>query len=42
MGDGRADGSSVLEDGGQVAISLTSDIDGTRSGSFRLSTLLKK
>ena len=42
MGDGRADGSSASEDGGQVAISLTCDIDGTRSGSFLLSTLLKK
>ena len=42
MGDGRADGSSAAGDGGQAAISLTSDIDGIRSGSFLLSTLLKK
>ena len=32
MGDGRAEGSSGIGDGGQAAISLTSDIDGTGSG----------
>ena len=29
MGDGRAEGSSAIGDGGQAAISLTPDIDGT-------------
>ena len=29
MGDGRAEGSSAIGDGGQTAISLTPDIDGT-------------
>ena len=45
MGDGRAEGSSAIGDGGQTAISLTPDIDGTGSGSLLdliLSTLLKK
>ena len=45
MGDGRAEGSSAIGDGGQVAISLTPDVDGTGSGSLLdsiLSTLLKK
>ena len=45
MGDGRAEGSSGIGDGGQAAISLTSDIDGRDSGSLLdsvLSTLLKK
>ena len=28
MGDGRAEGSSAIGDGGQAAISLTPDIDG--------------
>ena len=32
MGYGRAEGSSGIGDGGQAAISLTSDIDGTGSG----------
>ena len=34
MGDGRAEGSSAIGDGGQAAISLTPDIDGTGSGSL--------
>ena len=45
MGDGRAEGSSAIGDGGQAAISLMPDVDGTSSGSLLdslLSTLLKK
>ena len=45
MGDGRAEGSSAIVDGGQAAISLMSYADGTGSGSLLdsiLSTLLKK
>ena len=45
VGDGRAEGSSAVGDGGQAAISLTPDIDGTGSGSLLdsiLSTLWKK
>ena len=45
MGDGRAEGSSAIVDGGQAAISLMSFADGTGSGSLLdsiLSTLLKK
>ena len=34
MGDGRAEGSSVIGDGGKAAISLTPVIDGTGSGSL--------
>ena len=34
MGDGRAEGSSATGDGGQAAISLTPDVDGTGSGSL--------
>ena len=34
MGDGRAEGSSAIGDGGQAVISLTSDVDGTGSGSL--------
>ena len=30
MGDGRVEGSSAIGDGGQAAISLTPDVDGTR------------
>ena len=30
MGDGRAEGWSVIGDGGQAAISLTPDVDGLR------------
>ena len=45
MGDGRAEGSSAIGDGGQAAMSLTPDMDATGSGSLLdsiLSTLLKK
>ena len=42
MGGGRAEGSSAIGDRGQAAISLTSDFDGTGSGSLLDSTLLKK
>ena len=45
MGDGRAEGSSAIGDGGQAAISLTPDVESTGSGSLLdsiLSTLLKK
>ena len=31
MGDGGAEGSSAIADGGPAAISFTSDIDGTGS-----------
>ena len=44
MGDGRAEGSSAIGDGGQAAVSLMPNIDGTGSGSLLdsvLSTLLK-
>ena len=34
MGDGRAEGSSAIGDGGRAAISLMSDIDGTGTGSL--------
>ena len=34
MGNGRAEGSSATGDGGQAAISLTPDVDGTGSGSL--------
>ena len=43
--DGRAEGLSAVGDGGQAAISLMLDVDGTCSGSLLdsiLSTLLKK
>ena len=39
MGDGRAEGSSAMGDGGQAAISLTPDVDGTGSGSLLDSVL---
>ena len=45
MGDGRAEGSSAIGGGGQAAMSLTPDVDGTGFGSLLdsiLSTLLKK
>ena len=45
MGDGRAEGSSAIGDGRQAAVSLTSDVDGTDSGSLPdsiLTTLLKQ
>ena len=44
MGDGRAEGSLVIGDGGQAAISLMPATDGTGSGSLLdliLPTLLK-
>ena len=34
MGDGRAEESSSIADGGQAAMSLTPDDDGTGSGSL--------
>ena len=34
MGDGRAEGSSAIGDGGQAAISLTPGVDGTGSDSL--------
>ena len=42
VGDARAEGSSAIGDRGQAAISLTSDFEGTGSGSLLDSTLLKK
>ena len=45
VGDGGAEGSSAIGDGGQAAVSLTPDIDGTSPGSLLdsiLSILLKK
>ena len=45
MGYGRAEGSSATGGGGQAAVSLPPDIDGTGSGSLLdsiLFTLLKK
>ena len=33
MGDGRAEGSSAIGDGGRAAIPLTPDLDGTGAGS---------
>ena len=45
MGDGRAEGSSAMGDGGKVAISLMSDVDGTGFDSVLdsvLAALLKK
>ena len=45
MGDGKAEGSSAIGDGGQAAVSLMPDIDGTGSDSLLgsiLSSLLKK
>ena len=32
MGDGRNEGLSAIGDGGQTAVSLTPDVDGTGSG----------
>ena len=34
MGDGRAEGSSAIEDRGQAVMSFTPDTDGTGSGSL--------
>ena len=45
MGDGRAEGSSVIGDRGKAVISLMSHVNGTGSGSLLdsvLSTRLKK
>ena len=39
MGDGRAEGKSVIRDGGQFATSLTPDIDETRVRIFESSQL---
>ena len=39
MGDGRAEGSSAIGDGGQAAISLTPDVDGTHVDIFESSRL---
>ena len=33
MGDGRAEGSSAIGEGGQAAISLAPDVDGPGTGS---------
>ena len=42
MGDGRAEGLSAIEDGGQAAISVMSDVDGTGSGEFNSTYPLEK
>ena len=45
MGDGEAKGLSAIGDGGQTAVSLRPDVDGTGSGCLLdsiPSTLLKK
>ena len=45
VGDGTAEGSSAIGDGGQTVMSFTTDVDGIRSASLLdsiLSTLLKK
>ena len=44
MGDGRGEGSSAIGDGGQAALSVTPDVDGTGSGSLldSILSLLKK
>ena len=39
MGDGRAEGSSATGDGGQAAVSLTPDADGTYVHIFESSQL---
>ena len=39
VGDGRAEGSSEIGDGGQVATSLTPDVDGTHVCIFEGSQL---
>ena len=39
MGDGRAEGLSAIGDGGQAAISLTHDVDGTQVCIFESSHL---
>ena len=39
MGDGRAEGSSAMGGGGQAAVSLTPDVDGTHIHIFESSQL---
>ena len=39
MGDDRAEGSSAIGDGGQVAISLTPDTDGHKFASLKVHSL---
>ena len=39
MGDGRAEGLSAIGDGGQAAISLAPDVDGTHVSIFESSQL---
>ena len=39
MGDGRAEGPSAIGDGGQAAVSLTPDVDGTHVRIFESSQL---
>ena len=39
MGDGRAEGSSAIGDGGQAAVPLTPDVDGTHVRIFESSQL---
>ena len=39
MGDGRAEGSSAIGNGGQAAMSLTPDVDGTHVHIFQSSQL---
>ena len=39
MGDGRTEGSSAIGDGGQAAISLMPDVDGTHVCIFESSQL---
>ena len=39
MGDGRAEGSSAIGDGGQAAISVTPDVDGTHVRIFESAQL---
>ena len=42
MGDGRAEGLSAIEDGGQAAISVMPDVDGTGSSEFNSTYPLEK
>ena len=39
MGDGRAEGLSAIGEGGQAAISLTTDVDGMQVRTFESSQL---
>ena len=41
-GGGRAEGLSAIDDGGQAAISLMPDVDGTASGEFNSTYPLEK